>query len=239
MHAQKGGKMNKEALYKYLTAGQEISCGQRKLVKNVIDYAEKLPAGKERADFLNSMLKDTYGDNGPKISEKTIAGLEKEMKIVRVKRVMREVRYYVSYKDVRCPKEMSLEEAIESVKDSAKNTWKISNVDQKIERDNPQYIAKELTEQDDPERQYILDLIVECKDPETGKVYEKRFGDLKKGDIVFNKAADGYRMHGIDTYRVVGLKNVRSRTGGVAVEIEFYLNGVHYQHCVSPWNIRD
>ena len=231
--------MNKEALYKYLTAGQKIGHGQRKLVKNMIDYAEKLPAGKEQADFLNAMLKDTYGGNGPEISEEVIVRLEEGTKIVRVKRITREVRYDVSYKDIKCPKGMSLEEAIESVKDSAKNTWRISNVDWKIERDDPRYIAEELDEHDDPERRYVLEKIVKCKDPETGKISRKKFGDLKKGDIVFNETADGYKMYGIDTYMAVGLKNIRSHTGGVAVEVEFYLNGVHYQFCVSPWDIQD
>ena len=69
--------MNSEQLYEYLTEGRHVSGGQKKLIRNAVNYAAGISRTEERAAFLSAMLKDVYvEDDRPEITVEKLTAFQ-------------------------------------------------------------------------------------------------------------------------------------------------------------------
>ena len=180
--------MNSEQLYEYLTEGRNVSDGQKKLIRNAVNYAAGISGTEEQAAFLSAMLEDVYGENDrPEITAEKFSAFQKKKKTVRVWKTTTRVTTQVQTRffDFEVNEDATEEEIVARAKrltmwnpvstrvgdTTEKSTYRIEDAEEIIKK-----------EQEEAAGTPVL-----VKDMDTGKTTEKLFGDLVPGDIIIRK----------------------------------------------------
>lgn len=180
--------MNSEQLYEYLTEGRHVSGGQKKLIRNAVNYAAGISGTEERAAFLSAMLKDVYvEDDRPEITAEKLTAFQGRKKTVRVWKTTTRVatQTHVRYVDIDVDKDATEEEILARTKNIRMWNHVSTEAGDKTEEDSYRFEdAEGLIRKEKEETSNTLVLV---KDKDTGRTTAKPFGDLRPGDIVFQE----------------------------------------------------
>lgn len=180
--------MNSERLYKYLTEGYDMSSGQKKLIRNAVNYAADLSDAEEQASFLSAMIKDVYAeDNIPEITAEKLTAFQGKKKTVRVWKTTTRVttQTHVRYVDIDVDEGAIEEEILARTKNIKK--WNHVSTEAGDKKEESSYRIDDAEELIRKEKEKASRTLVFVKNKDTGETTAKPFGDLRPGDIVFQK----------------------------------------------------
>ena len=180
--------MNSEQLYKYLTEGRNVSDGQKKLIRNAANYAAGLSGAEEQAAFLSAMIKDVYTeDDMPEITAEKLTAFQGRKKTVRVWKTTTRVatQTHVRYVDIDVDEGATEEEILARTKNI--RMWNHVSTKAGDKKEDSSYRIDDAEELIRKEKEEASRTLVFVKNKDTGETTAKPFGDLRPGDIVFQK----------------------------------------------------
>lgn len=180
--------MNSEQLYEYLTEGRRVSSGQKKMIWNAVNYAAGISGTEEQATFLSAMIKDVYTeDNKPELTAEKLTAFQGRKKTVRIWKTTTRVttQTHVCYVDLDVDEDATEEEILARTKIIKK--WNHVSTEAGDKKEENSYRIDDAEELIRKEKEKASRTLVFVKNKDTGETTAKPFGDLRPGDIVFQK----------------------------------------------------